>query len=58
MTSSDFGHNVACATTEEVAEAMGQPVHFIRQILAIWSESYTSFFQHYGRVFYHFEIKN
>lgn len=57
MISSDFGDNVACATTEEVAKAMEKPVHLIRQILAIWAASYTSFFQDYGRLFYHSKIK-
>jgi hypothetical protein len=55
--SGDFGHNIACASHEEIAKEMDKPVHLIRQVLAIWSTNYTSFFKLYGRLFYHFKIK-
>ena len=35
--SGDFGHNIACASHEEIAKEMDKPVHLIRQVLAIWS---------------------
>ena len=49
-------NNIGCATLDEIVAHLNKPKHLVRQTLAIWSTSYTTFFKLYGRLFYHHDM--
>ena len=47
---------IKCATTEEIADSIGHPKKYVRQMLAIWNRYRCTYYQQYGKITYNKNI--